>query len=115
MGVKRFIVRTSAKNPELKKVTITVDECDAHLLRSYPWMVSISSHGTSIFRPSTKFCRNADGQTLGSAIMNVAVEGMCVEHIDGDPLNFRRDNLRQVTRREHMANMENKRHPREAD
>ena len=40
--------------------------------------------------------------------MNVAVEGMCVEHIDGDPLNFRRENLLLVTRREHLLRMTDK-------
>jgi len=72
----------------------------------------INSHTWGITKKRTKFyvrtdIKNADGKYrtkfLHQLIMNTP-KGMDTDHIDGDPLNNRRKNLRKCTRSENMRN-----------
>jgi len=77
-----------------------VDPEDAHLVRQYRW-----------HRGGTKnryAAANIDGKTTYMhRVIMATVPGEIVDHIDGDPLNNRRSNLRLVSRSENAANMTN--------
>ena len=92
--MKKFIVRPSRQNPGGPKVTITVDDEDAHLLRTQPWAASIVS-GCVVITQSQRCHSAAWNMRLGQIIMRSG-EGEVVEHINHDALDFRRANLRII-------------------
>lgn len=89
-----------------------ISECDLDLVRMFNWSAyRIAGQGRSgkVYLYGFKPARKAvvDGKvkliTLYNFIMNPP-EGMEVDHIDGDPLNNARDNLRIVSRKANCLN-----------
>lgn len=81
-----------------------VDPSDAHLVRQYAWHRGGTKDGyaaTTIKGKTTYMHR----LILGAAASEI------VDHIDGNPLNNRRSNLRIVTRSQNAANLAFSRNP----
>lgn len=79
-----------------------VDAVDAHLVRQYRW-----HHGGTRNRYVVAYARTGRGKPkiyLHRLIM-AAAPGEIVDHIDGDPMNNRRSNLRLVSRSENAVNL----------
>lgn len=92
---KKFVIRPPRTNPAIGTLTITVDDDDAWLLRSYPWSVQAARGGykyprtTGAIKP---WSRNTDnGRHLGQVLLGIS-KGR-VLHKDGDNTNYRRSNL----------------------
>lgn len=82
---------------------ITVDDCDAYLLRSTVWVgyTSSSGGGLGVFRK-----RGAHDTTNSLAHYLGSQSGLpCVIHINGDACDFRRANLKACTREEMHAHV----------
>ena len=80
------------------------DDEDEALIKKYTWCIQKMSNGkfyvvTNIKGPDGK----QKTKSLHQLIMNTP-KGMDTDHIDGDPLNNRRKNLRKCTRSENMRN-----------
>lgn len=94
--MKKFIVRPSRLRQDLQSVTIIVDDEDAILLRSQPWIVTIHGvNGGPFIKQSCASSQTEWRRGLGQVIMG-SKEGEIVEHINHDKLDFRRVNLRVV-------------------
>lgn len=72
-----------------------IDEEDFKLFKKYKWYVTVRGYIT----------RDVKGQKLlfHRMIMNCPA-GMYVDHIDGDPTNNKKENLRIVTHQQNMMN-----------
>lgn len=71
-----------------------VDDCDSWA-RSFRWHKSGKYPATTIDGKSVR---------LHTLIVNPS-EGFVTDHIDGDPMNNRRDNLREITQAENCQNV----------
>ena len=92
----QILIRTRAGNER----TILVDECDADLVRNHNW--------SFVSAPNTyyaKYMKMGVCYYLHREIMN-APPGMSVDHINGNGLDNRRENLRIVTHGENMRKRE---------
>ena len=78
---------------KLNNGVILVDECDLSLLKKYHWYIVKNKHTSYVF--SNIRNKNHDSTTIKMhrLIMNVP-EGYVVDHINGDGLDNRRENLR---------------------
>jgi hypothetical protein len=74
-----------------------VDSCDAHLVRQYRWHPGGTKNHYAITAINGK-------NTYMHRLILDAGKGEIVDHIDGNPLNNRRSNLRLVTPSENSAN-----------
>jgi hypothetical protein len=77
------------------------DECDIDLVQSHRWHKNKSGHATYIRSTDT-------GEYLHRLILN-APKGMDVDHIDGNGMNCRRSNIREVTRSQNNMNRRSQR------
>lgn len=94
MGAKRFKVKRIGRESGLvREFIVTVDEEDAHLLRSYYWKVTHTDKKTYVVRTTTR-----GDEPLHSVIANVK-PGERVFHINGDSLDNRRSNLMKQSER----------------
>ena len=74
---------------------MVVDDCDFELLSKYKWRIHTNQDGY----------RSVVMQTPASRmIMDKVPDGMVIDHINGDSLDNRRENLRIVTTRENSHN-----------
>lgn len=80
--------------PLTKGRTVVVDQDDYWLLRIFKWHCD------------TGYASNKDLGSMHRFLMRAPV-GMCVDHIDGDRLNNRRENLRVVTTQQNQSNRRN--------
>ena len=92
---KRFVIRPPRNNPAIGTLTITVDDDDAWLLRSYCWTTQAAKGGykyprlTNAIKPWSGSVDN--GRHLGQVLLGIS-SGR-VSHKDGDNTNYRRSNL----------------------
>lgn len=84
-----------------------IDDCDAHLA-AWPWYASYSKsidgyypYGYFRFFDGGK---RWQGVLLHHAILGKPIDARVIDHINGNPLDNRRSNLRIVTRAENSAN-----------
>lgn len=94
---------------ELKTGEIAlVDMADAHLVREYRWHRGGTKNGYAC-----AYARTGRGRRklyLHRLVMG-AGDGQTVDHINGDPLDCRKENLRIVTRSQNAANRSKTRNP----
>ena len=102
---KRFYFRLPFTN---EKVIVTVDDCDAHLLRSEMWRVV--NHNGYIQVWKANGCDTV--LYLGREILGVPrmADNVKVFHKNGDERDFRRENLIALSSKEMMAKMNERRH-----
>lgn len=78
---------------------VIVDDCDYERLTAYRWYISKSPRGYK-YATST-----IDGKWIGMHRFIVGARpGMVVDHINGDGLDNRRENLRECTAAQNKAN-----------
>lgn len=82
--------------------TTFLDDCDSHLL-NYAWHYSSEGYA----RHSYSFGRSKNPQSImiHHAIVGFPLNRKEVDHINGDKLDNRRQNLRIVTHRKNMQNL----------
>lgn len=87
-----------------------IDDIDYEKVCEYRWKRKIEPSGITYVSASAPHPRGI-GQTtvLIHRIITGARKGMVVDHIDGNPLNNKRDNLRVVTDRDNIRSFQNKR------
>lgn len=89
--------------PCTKGYTILVDECDYGKVSQYKWYAHHSSKGT--YRPARRESHPPRKVVFLSQEIIDAPKGMHRDHINGDPFDNRRENLRVC---EHNQNMKNR-------
>mgnify|MGYP001599408737 CR=1 FL=1 len=89
-----------------KKLFAVVDDCDVAIANQHKWREKTTSYGTVY--PITEY--RGTSLLLSRLIMD-APNGSIVDHINHQPLDNRRENLRFVTRRQNTEN----RNPRFAE
>lgn len=75
-----------------------VDPDDAPVVRSFKWSLHSKGYATAHERPPSRRVIYMHRLLLAPS------PGMLVDHVDGDKLNNRRDNLRLATPRQNMQN-----------
>lgn len=88
---KRFTIKAHARRADL---VIKVDDCDAYLLRSYPWSARAPGPRNVQYRVQRSLGAGA-WKPLSHVICPPAV-GERVVHMNGDSYDFTRDNLRAL-------------------
>lgn len=86
--------------PLSQGMTAFVDESDYDLLIKTKWSASKKSEGRFYAFGHTK----NGGTLMHRAIMGVYDPAIIIDHIDGNPLNNQRNNLRMCTQSENMMN-----------
>jgi hypothetical protein len=89
--------------PLTKGYVTIVDEADYDWLNQWNWHVTTNRHHAYAARWITPITNPKIGQRMHRIITGVPV-GLEVDHIDGDGLNNRRDNLRICTKNENQWN-----------
>jgi hypothetical protein len=90
----------------MRNLAILVDECDRHFLKAYRWHLQ---GGANRPRRRQYVATTAPGKRtiyLHRVILDLG-PGEFGDHINGDPLDNRRANLRRVTHRENTQNRPN--------
>lgn len=90
---KRFILRNGSE--------VLVDEADAWLLEKWSWDTLKSGHVGRTMSSGKRYIKRIQ---LHREIMNPSAE-LVVDHINGNPLDNRRENLRVCTRQQNQRNM----------
>lgn len=80
-----------------------VDDCDAHLT-NFRWCFN-SGYASRNFSAAKNNQRKI---FLHHAIIGYPLNGLCIDHVDGNPMNNRRNNLRIVTVVENACNRKDK-------
>lgn len=82
-----------------------IDDCDEHLA-AYKWHADYDDHTKSFYvkHDVTLVSGKSKCVRIHNAIIGQSLKGMVVDHIDGNPLNNTRENLRFVTMRDNCAN-----------
>lgn len=86
-----------------------VDDGDFEYLSGFTWH-TVDNHGTFYARTAKK----VEGKTVCTYMHRMVLDvpvGFEIDHIDRNPLNNQRENLRVVTHSENLENRENKRNP----
>ena len=86
-----------------KGYTAVIDAADAELVGRYAWCALVQSHGAYAYRTDCSGDK-PEAVYLHRLLMDAPAD-LYVDHIDGDRLNNRRDNLRLATHAENMRNM----------
>jgi hypothetical protein len=92
----------------MKEITLTqgktalIDDMDFGLVSAYKWHYSKSSKNYG--RAKSNLGKRGKSVMMHRFIMNAPI-GLEVDHINGNPLDNRRSNLRLVTHEENQANM----------
>lgn len=82
---------------------VVVDEEDAHLLSRYSWRLG-GTKGKLYVRASTRVRGKKVQYLLHRSILS-PLHGECIDHINGDPLDNRKCNLRIVNHQQNNTNM----------
>lgn len=81
-----------------------VDSSVVHVLDQYRWF-ALKKHGNKIY--AIRRDKNNKQIYMHRQIMEVSDRGLCVDHINGDPLDNRKENLRICSQGENMRNYRN--------
>ena len=85
-----------------------IDESDYELVSKYRWRLATEHGRKRSVRASTVYDFGGTGKRGNLAITFLLLgrppEGFQIDHIDGDPLNNRRSNLRVCSKRQNMFN-----------
>ena len=100
--------------PLTRGYVAVVDADDFERAKHHKWTANVftradGSHRVYAVRTITNHDGKQKKQTLHRFIVN-AQQGMDVDHVDGNPLNNRRENLRICTRAENTRNMRPRTH-----
>lgn len=93
-----------ARIPLTRGMFALVDEADIQLVSGRKWTLLGTADAP---RAATHYFRGADQRVAALAmhrLITSAPASMCVDHINGDPLDNRRANLRLCTHAENMRN-----------
>lgn len=85
--------------PLNKGFVAVVDDCDYERVARLQWRVDLNPNRT----PMRVLSRGRGGVLLADFVLNTP---WMVDHIDGDPLNNTRNNLRVATRRQNSRNQQ---------
>lgn len=86
----------------INKRYVLVDDEDLDYLSQFSWrLVGSKQYVQRVVRKPQKNGRNSKTYLMHREIMNVP-QGMTVDHIDGDPLNNTKENLRICTKQENI-------------
>ena len=89
--------------PLTKGKVATIDEVDAHL-SNYKWCLHDMGYAMKGFKYRENNVKKQGINFLHHSIMGRPLNGLVVDHIDGNKLNNTRGNLRIVTFRENTSN-----------
>jgi len=94
--MKKIQLNNSRKTKNYRKYFALVDDEDFELVSQYKW--SISSYGYAE-------CRDSEHKILGMHRLIIPTKsGMKIDHINMNPLDNRRENLRICTHRQNLWN-----------
>lgn len=77
------------------KIVITVDDQDAYRLRGEPWLIRRAMGSLQVYRKALGV-----NLSLAREILGVSDEGLCVIHVNNDATDFRRVNLKIISKAE---------------
>jgi len=98
VGTHIGIVMANAKSEKHRLALI--DYGDEEAAKRFHWYISLAAHGYPIVRSDTHGLH----MQLGRLLMSPP-NGLVVDHINGDPMDNRRCNLRVCTQAENMRNI----------
>lgn len=95
-----------------KNLVAQIDECDCDLISKYTWH-SATSKRSSPYANTRIFYNDGSSKSYITSMHRLIMgctfgDGRFVDHIDGNGLNNKRDNLRFVTRSQNAVNRKNK-------
>ena len=90
--------------PLTKGYSAIVDDCDFEELMKYKWFVDVRLTGMYIKRHRPDVDGKKGNIYMHRHIMGVTETGLAVDHINRNPLDNRRENLRVCTRAENSRN-----------
>jgi hypothetical protein len=89
---------------QVKDVTAILDDADAHYARDWVWSVHRTGHSTYLRGYQRGIPLAQQKMRYLHRILTDAPRGKDVDHINGDGLDNRRENLRVCTRSQNNAN-----------
>lgn len=93
-------------NRKGEKFTVLYDDDLAHIVLAHRWHVTTNEH-RKLYRPRTRMSNPRRHETMVVILYGRPPEGMVWDHINGNTLDNRRQNLRHAT---HSESCRNRRH-----